>query len=116
MPASRGERGAATAEFAMILPALVLLVAFIAGAGTIGLTQLRAHDAARAAAREAARGEPQADVLREARERAGSGAGVSVRTEGGYTVVAVDVELPESLHLIRTSVRASATARTEGIR
>jgi Flp pilus assembly pilin Flp len=116
MLAFRNDRGAATAEFAMIMPALVLLIALIAGAGTIGLSQLRAHDAARAAAREAARGEPENDIRREARERAGSGAVVDIRHEGGYTAVEVSVPLPESLHPIRESVAATATARTEGIR
>ena len=94
MSAARDDRGAATAEFAMLMPALVLLIALITGAGTIGLSQLRAHDAARAAAREAARGEPERTVRHEATEKAGDGSTVAVRHEGGYTTV--EVTLPVS--------------------
>ena len=73
----------------MVLPALVLLLALFAGAATVGMTQLRAYDAARAAAREAARGEPQHTVVAEAEKRAGAGSKATIRTEGGYTEVAV---------------------------
>ena len=37
------DRGTATAEFAVVLPALVLLVVVLAGAAAIGFTQLRAR-------------------------------------------------------------------------
>lgn len=116
MPATRTDRGAATAEFAMLMPALVLLIVLLAGAGTIGLSQLRAHDAARAAAREAARGEPERDIRHEAKDRAGEAAIVEIRHAGGYTTVEVWLPLPESLHAVRKTVSAAATARTEGIR
>lgn len=116
MAAARDDRGAATAEFAMLMPALVLLIALIAGAGTIGLTQLRAHDAARSAAREAARGEPEREIRSSVEERAGEGAAIDIRHEGGFTTVEVSVPLPDTLHLVQESVSATATARTEGIR
>lgn len=108
------DRGAATAEFAMVLPALVLLLALFAGAATVGMTQLRAYDAARAAAREAARGEPQHTVVAEAEKRAGAGSKATIRTEGGYTQVAVVIGLPQPVSMILKQVESSATARTEG--
>ena len=108
------DEGAATAEFAMVLPALVLLLALFAGATTIGMTQLRAYDAARAAAREAARGEPQHSVVAEAEKRAGKGSDVTVTTDGGYTRVAVVIGLPRPISLVQDRVESSATARTEG--
>ncbi len=108
------DRGAATAEFAMVLPALVLLLALFAGAATVGMTQLRAYDAARAAAREAARGEPQHSVISEAEKRAGAGSKATIRTEGGYTEVAVVIGLPQPVSMILKRVESSATARTEG--
>lgn len=40
-PSRRGERGAVTAEVAVVLPALVLLLALLLGTATIGVTQLR---------------------------------------------------------------------------
>ncbi|MBU8578622.1 TadE family type IV pilus minor pilin [Brevibacterium luteolum] len=108
------DRGAATAEFAMVLPALVLLLALFAGAATVGMTQLRAYDAARAAAREAARGEPQHTVVAEAEKRAGASSKVTIRTEGGYTEVAVVIGLPRPVSMVLKQVASSATARTEG--
>lgn len=98
----------------MVLPALVLLLALFAGAATVGMTQLRAYDAARAAAREAARGEPQHTVVAEAEKRAGAGSKVTIRTEGGYTEVAVVIGLPQPVSMILKRVESSATARTEG--
>ncbi len=98
----------------MVLPALVLLLALFAGAATVGMTQLRAYDAARAAAREAARGEPQHSVISEAEKRAGPGSKVTIRTDGGYTEVAVVISLPRPVSMVQKQVASSATARTEG--
>ncbi|WP_035282229.1 TadE family protein [Brevibacterium album] len=108
------DEGAAAAEFAMVMPALVLVIGLVVGAGTVGSAQLRAQDAARGAAREAARGEPRSEVLSEARKRAGEGARVTIAEEGRYAEVTVEVPLPESLAPVLESVRARATARREG--
>ncbi|WP_328698762.1 TadE family type IV pilus minor pilin [Brevibacterium rongguiense] len=110
----RCERGAATAEFAMMMPALVVLILVVVGAGAIGLTQLRAYDAARAGAREAARGEPARDVEQAAHKRAGSAARVEISTAGEYTAVSVEIGLPASLRFVMRTVSARAEARTEG--
>lgn len=110
----RHDEGAAAAEFAMVMPALVLVIGIVVGAGAIGATQLRAMDAARGAAREVARGEPQTTVIEEARKRAGESARVLIDEEGGYAEVTVEVPLPEVLAPITESVTAQATARKEG--
>lgn len=111
--AEPGDRGTATAEFAVVLPALVLLIVVLVGAAGIGFSQLRAFDAARSAAREIARGEPRAAVVDEAKKHAGKAATVRVGTDGGYAKVTVTIRLPEAIFFL-DEVEAAATARTEG--
>ena len=84
------ERGAVTAETAVVLPALVLLLAVLLGAASAGATQLRLEEAARAGAREAARGEAVGSVEATARRLAGPGAAVELAAEGGWTSVTVN--------------------------
>ena len=98
----------------MVMPALVLIIGIVVGAGAIGATQLRAMDAARAAAREIARGEVQTEVIEEARKTAGEAARVTIEDDDGYAEVTVEVPLPDSLAPILDSVTAIATARREG--
>ncbi|HLS33723.1 MAG TPA: TadE family protein [Brevibacterium sp.] len=108
------DEGAAAAEFAMVMPALVLLIGIVVGAGAVGATQLRAMDAARGAAREVARGETRGAVVEEARKRAGDAAQVLIDEEGGYAEITVEVPLPDALAPVVESVSAHATARMEG--
>src|SRR3954468_10642519 len=56
------DAGMVTAELAVALPALVLVLALAIGVLAVGTTRLRCADAARTAARLAARGEPLAVV------------------------------------------------------
>ena len=107
--------GTATAEFAVVMPAVVLLIVLLTGAAAVGFSQLRAFDAARSAAREIARGEPQASVVDEARKHAGVSSTVTVRAVGGYSIVTVTISLPAAIFFLDT-VDASATARYEGDR
>lgn len=109
------DAGTATAEFAVVMPAIVLLIVVLAGAAAVGFSQLRAFDAARSAAREIARGEPQAAVVTEAKKHAGQASEVLVRSEGGYSTVTVTIELPAAI-IFLNEVEAAATARTEGDR
>lgn len=109
------DTGTATAEFAVVLPAIVLLVVVMAGAAAVGFSQLRAFDAARSAAREIARGEPQPAVVAEAKKHSGSSSTVTVRSDGGYSVVTVTIRLPEAIFFL-DSVTADATSRFEGDR
>jgi Flp pilus assembly protein TadG len=83
------ERGAVTAETAVALPALVLVLAVLLGAATAGMTQLRLEQAARAGAREVARGEPAGSVEATVRRLAGPGAEFAVAGDGSWTSVTV---------------------------
>ena len=87
-PADR-DRGAATAELAVLLPAVVVLTALCVSAVGAAALHLRCLDAARAAAREVARGEASSSVVAAARDRV-PGAAVEVR-EVGHGLVAVEV-------------------------
>lgn len=83
------DRGAATAELAVLLPAIVVLTALCVSAVGAAALHVRCLDAARAAARELARGEPPSAVVAAARDRVPDAA-VQVR-ERGDGLVAVRV-------------------------
>ena len=74
LPRPAGDAGSATAELAVSLPALVLLL--VVGLAALGAvrTQIACVDAAREAARAAARGEPAAERI--------AGASVMVTLDG----------------------------------
>jgi hypothetical protein len=74
------DRGMVTAELAACLPVLVLLLAVALSAVSVASLRVRALDAAREAARAAARGDP-ASAVRLAREAA-PGATVRVSASG----------------------------------
>ena len=63
------ERGSATAEVAILLPGVVLLLALVLAAGSGVVGQVRCVDAARTGARLAARGESAQAVTSAARPR-----------------------------------------------
>lgn len=87
-PPSR-ERGSATAETAVVLPALLVLVVLCLWAVTVVAQQLRCIDAARTGARALARGEPVALARAAAAEAAPDGARISLRMTDGLGMVEV---------------------------
>lgn len=108
---SGGERGSATAELAVGLPALVLLLLFSLGAVDAVIARMQCVDAARDGALVAARG---GDGAAAGRERAPRGAAVSV-TRGGERVraeVSVVVR-PLGPHLPGIAVSGFAVAEAE---
>lgn len=110
------EAGSVAAEFALALPAVLLVLAALLAAGRVVLVQVQCQDAARAAARVAARGEG-ADVVRgTALAAAPDGAGVSVTTSAQGVRVEVRATVPLAGGL-GGDLRAagSATASVEGV-
>ncbi len=108
------ERGSATAEVAILLPAVVLLLALVLAAGAGVVAQVRCVDAARTGARLAARGEPAADFTSAAHAAAPPGAAVSVHVGGSQATVSVRawVKLPlPGVHPVKVS--ASAVSQLE---
>jgi hypothetical protein len=92
----RVDRGTATAELAVVLPAVVLLGASGVWAVAAAAAQLRCVDAAGTGARALARGESTAAVSRAVAEVAPAGAAVSISRTGDLAVVEVrmTVRLP----------------------
>lgn len=101
-------RGAVTAELAVGLPAVVLLVVAVLTGAAAGMTQLRVEEAARAAAREIMRGgSAEADAA--ARRIAGPGARVSITADGEWLQVEVGSSVSAPL-LDRLPLELTATA------
>jgi hypothetical protein len=108
MTTRRRDRGMATAELAVALPAVVLVILAGMTAVSAVTAQLRCVDAAREGARAAARGESGA-VVRQAVVSAGpAGAGLAVG--GDDRTVTVTVSATSRAGGILPSFRVSASA------
>ncbi|NIZ91589.1 TadE family type IV pilus minor pilin [Kineococcus rubinsiae] len=106
----RDDRGSATLELAVAMPAVVLLLAVVLGAADVVVAQVDCVDAARAGARAAARGETAAVVRASAQSLAPAGASVAVR--GGAGTVVVEVTSRRAvLGRLGGAVLTGATAR-----
>lgn len=109
----RREGGYATAEFALTLPAVILVLTFcLAVLGAAGL-QLRAEDAARAAAREAAIGSSDSQVSAVVAQVAGESASVSVSRGAEFVTAVVRVPVPLLAEWGGAHVQADAVAAVE---
>ncbi|MBZ2197332.1 TadE family type IV pilus minor pilin [Occultella gossypii] len=87
--AAHHERGSVTAEFAIVLPAVVLVLVAVLLVAAAATAQVRCTDAARAGARAAALGSGEAQVAAIAADLAGEQAQVSVTSADGWVVVRV---------------------------
>ncbi|MEP6760858.1 MAG: TadE family type IV pilus minor pilin [Sporichthyaceae bacterium] len=83
------ERGTVTAETAVVLPALVVVLVLCLWSVTVVGQQLRCIDAARTGARALARGEASAAAGAAAQQAAPDGAIVTLRVSAGLAVVEV---------------------------
>lgn len=112
LPRSRPDAGVVTAETAVALPTLLLVTWLVLAVLRLGDAQLSCQDAARAAARAAARGEPAAVVVETARAAAPDGAQVNVDEQSGLVVVEVRAAVhwagPWGLPTFTVSGRAAA--------
>jgi hypothetical protein len=110
-------RGAVTAEIAAAFPALVVIVMGAVWLLVVALAQLRCADAAREAARAAARGEDTAVASRLAETVGPDGARVHIRLAGDLVIVDVSARVPVPLpfgdDLPAPTVHAHAAAVVE---
>lgn len=115
--ARRGDTGMVTAEIAAALPALALVLAAAVWVVALAATQLRCADAAREAARAAARGENLNVVRQVAEEVAPGNVDVEIERSGSAVTVEVTatVPLPGPIggSLPMPAVRGSAVAMLE---
>ena len=105
----RRDGGMATAELAVVLPTLVIIVAAGLALVSVVLAQVRCVDAAREGARAAARGEPVAVVRATAVRVAPELASVDLGTEGDQVRVTVSARAGRVGGLL-PSFRVSASA------
>ncbi|MCW2761149.1 MAG: hypothetical protein JWR85_1350 [Marmoricola sp.] len=113
----RRESGAVTAETAVVLPLIAVFTVSMAWLVSLGITQVRALDAARETARAAARSEGPGEALALGRRVAPSGSRISVGHSDGTVVVRVSspVTGPAGLfgHWAAFRVEAEAVAAQE---
>ena len=108
------ERGSVTAELALALPAVTLLLAAVLVLGSAAVGQLRCADAARAGARAASLGEETAEVAAIAKRVAGDGATIAITRDRAWVTVTVSrsvVSGPLAGGPLRA--KASSVARVE---
>ncbi len=114
--ALRSERGAATAETAIVLVVVSALLILIASVGSILVDSARLHSAARTAAREAIRTDDAAAAVAAGQQVAGPGAAVTVSRQGDLVVVRVQKTRQLAgglLHGAQFTLHAEATGRIE---
>ena len=112
--AGRTDRGSVTAELAVGLPAVVLLLVALLTIASSAITQTRCTDAARAGARAAALGEPDAEVSVFAHRLAGDAATVAVSRADPWVTVDVSAAVGSgSWTWGPLRARATAVARVE---
>lgn len=110
------QAGFVTAEAAVVLPVLVLVAALLLWGLMAASAQIRCVDAARAAARAAARSEPRDAVLAVAKAAGPPGASVDLRRDGDMLRVRVTAQAlgPGRLgRLLSITVGADAAALAE---
>ncbi|MCK6080345.1 pilus assembly protein [Microbacterium sp. EYE_5] len=101
------ERGSVAAEFAVTLPAVVLVIVLAVSALSVGGRHVRLEQAASQAARLAAR-EESADRVRDVAGAIAPGSAVSTRRDGD--VVCVDLRTDAGVPLPLPPLRASSCA------
>ena len=110
-------RGAVTAEFAVAIPAVILLLGLLLSAVSAGVAQIRVEEAARSAARTLARGDDPDAVAQEVRRIAGGEAEHAVEPGAGTVTVRVSSAVPGPVAAAAgLRVAASATLALEGPR
>ncbi|WP_169164354.1 TadE family type IV pilus minor pilin [Cellulomonas taurus] len=115
VPTARpADSGTVTAEFAVLLPAVTMLIAVLLVIASCAVTQMRCADAARAGARGAALGEADTVVAELAQRVGGTGIRVGVHRAGEWVRVAVQQEVGPALPVVGAiTVAAEATAWVE---
>ncbi|GAA1902758.1 TadE family type IV pilus minor pilin [Lapillicoccus jejuensis] len=105
---ARRDGGMVTAELAVALPAVVLVLAVLLGALSVGADQVRCVDASSAAARSLARGEPTGRAVGLARSLGPHGAAVAPAV--GADLVTVRVSARRNLPLLGWSWTVGSTS------
>ncbi len=113
----RGQSGSVTAELALALPTLMLIVGVVIWMQSVVALQARCQDAARAGARAAARGDPDQAIRQALGAVLPPGAQLGISRSGSQVTISVRAfaAVPGVLSALVTapSVTAAATAADE---
>ena len=112
-PRARREPGMVTAELAATLPAVVFVLVVLLNAVVLGIDQVRCVDAARAAARSAARGDSASRVQQIGERAAPDGAAISVAASGRSVTVHVSSPVPGPFAWLAGGQRLGADVTAE---
>ncbi|PQZ96298.1 chromosome partitioning protein [Arthrobacter sp. MYb227] len=106
------ESGSSTAETAVLLPAVALLLTLVVSAGAVGGEQIRIQQAASASARELARGTNTGDAMATAKRIGGNNVAVTLNSGARYAKVSVSaiIKIPLVGDIV---LSAKASARKE---
>jgi hypothetical protein len=107
-----GEAGSAVAEFAVALPAVLLVLGMVLGGIQLGAVQVRAQDAAADAARGLGRGEA-ASVVAAALARRLPGARWSSTRSGAVVCAHLEAPAAGAAALLGLTVSATSCAQAE---
>ncbi|RVW01003.1 TadE family type IV pilus minor pilin [Rhodococcus spongiicola] len=110
-PRAGNDDGSTTVEAAIAIASIVTVVALCVGAIAAAAAQVRCIDAAREAARLAARGD-RADAIVVAERVAPRDSDIEVRQDGAFVVVTVRATVP-LLPLVRLSAETVAAREPE---
>lgn len=102
-----------SAETALALPAVLLVLALCLSAVQLGVDRVRCVDAARVVVRELARGEDPARAEALGRRAAPDGASVTTSVDGQEARARVAVRTPPLLSWVGATTGCEAVARTE---
>lgn len=102
-----------TAELALTLPAVVLVLVICLSAVSWGVDQVRCVDAARVAVRELARGETEERAVSDGERTAPEGASIAVSRDGDDITVTVSSPAPPALAVVGRGTECTSTARVE---
>lgn len=105
------DRGSVTAETAVLLPVLLIVLAAAVGVLACVAAQLRCLDAARGAARAAARGDNTALVEAVATRLAPAGAIVVVLDRGDHVEVVINAQVRPFGHALRVLPSVAVSGR-----
>lgn len=106
-----------TVETAVVIPVLVALTLILVWMVSLGIAQVRLVDAAREAARMAARGDSESKAVAMAERIAPDGSVVEIAVSDGITRVRVELTVSADLPLVgdvgAVDLHASAASATE---
>lgn len=106
------ERGMVTAEFAIVLPVVLAVLALVASLGSAMITHLNVADAAREAARAIAMEADESHVRHLVRDKV-DGASISIDRSGDHVSVTVSADIGGVLTPLDLTASSTVTSLVE---